>query len=236
MNDSNIVSAILADGETAYSVSQPFIDVPNATVQRILLVGNNVEIFAQDNTQGYRKSLVSPMVTTLVALAKKDSLTNILKSMDDREKITKVTASNGDVWALNGSVPRNDSARIVRMTQMDDLVEIVAIPVPGHELDAAGFIVIFTLMPLSFHFVLAEASFSSWIEIQQEMASGDDDGDDGDDDDDDDDEPEEEEVAAAPVAAIPAPRASLIPQAPVAAPPPAPVAVNGAAANPITEG
>jgi hypothetical protein len=228
MSEIKIVAAIMGDERTAYRFGEPLLDKPESVVDRILLVGNNVEVFARsttDQTLGFHESLLPPSVATLIALVSKGAggefLAQVLSAMDSGEKVNAVYATDGKVWKLNGPVPNDDKSRIVKIAQSEDMVEIVAIPGTGSELDVAGYFLHFTLMPLSFLRVSAEAPLDEWMGMQQVMIAGEEEDDDDDDDDDDgDEEPVEgEQVTAAPV--------SLIPRVPP--PPPPPPQPNGAA-------
>lgn len=231
MSEIKIVAAMMADDKTAYRFNEPLLDKPDTAISNILLVGNNVEVFARStksgDDKGFHESLLLPSVSTLIALGIKGAdgkfLSDVLNAMDAGEKVTAVYGTDGRVWKVNSPVPGPDeSAQIVKIAQSDDMVEIIALPSVGSDLDQAGYFMHFTLMPLSFLRVSAEAPLDEWLATQQAMLE-----EDGDDEDDDEDEDEDEtpglptqHVAPPPPPPQTAPM-SFIPQVPQVIPAPA---------------
>jgi hypothetical protein len=208
----------------AYHLGQPLLGVADSLIARMMVVDGTVEVFARkpsDPKKGYRFSLCAPTVATIVSACPAgpaDLLTKFLSDLQTGETITEANDVEGFAWKLNEAPSGYPDMTIVKMVYSGDTVDVVATPNPGSPLEKQITFFIFTLMPMSFVRVCAEAPLDAWVEMQaelEEMLA---------DDDDENDEEEEEEIEEQVAAAVAPPMLMVVP--------PPPPALNGA---PISE-
>lgn len=195
-----------ASAPPQYRLGESLPDRPDTKITNLLFVDGNVEVFARylnDPTKGIHETLCPPTVTTLFAAGPRAYLDQHLTEMTSGETVREVRDSIGGVWKLNGPVPADseNTMTIIKMAlNLDDgVMEIVALPNPGTPLEAS--FLVFSLLPLSYFRVTADAEIAAWQEIQREMVTFEEE-----EDEEEEEEEEEEEIAAQPPIPPPPPQ------------------------------
>lgn len=208
--------------------------VDGTQIDNIILLGGNIEIFGRDVSapgRGFHKTLCTPTVSLLTAMANRPEWEALLHEVDTRETVEEVLDGLDNVWKINNDVPNQPDYTIVRMAMLDDSVEVFVAPKVGTRLDKVGFCLHFRLMPFFIQSISATADLNNWTALQAEYAEMAEAEENGDDEDDDDDEllDPSEELETAP-GALGQPVAAAVPPPP----PPPPAPMNGAAPTATT--
>lgn len=217
-----VFTATLADAKTVYKVGAAPPTDANAKIDKLIVLYDDLHVFYRtlaEPNKGLHVTIAKPTVNLVTSLGSKDILDEVLEEMDSVEKIQEISMLDGKQWKLNHPIPGDTQTTIVRMSYVDNMAYVVALPAADSEAGQRGLFFHFTLMPLTIMMTRAESNLDDWIKIMRECADEASTNDSDEEEEEEEETEEEEEIAAAP-SLIPNLSGLTMPQAAQQAPPP----------------
>ncbi len=170
----NIVTAEdVLDGKTVAVIRVDGL-IPGTKITRIVLVGDQVEVFGEDDAnpgRPFRWTLAKASMKVISSKYETEAgwQAALAEFDEDPEVLEQVSDLEGNVWKVGGLVPDSGVPLVIERMALDEdaSVEVFARP---RDVQAKAARLHFRLMPLYTHTAKSTFTPAAWLEAQQELA------------------------------------------------------------------